>query len=233
MIIIHDKRLPEEAINKLNEYGECLSFYSEDITYQEIAGHPDIFFFPTKDLVIVAPNTPQYFINYLENKGIILKFGNNSVGNQKENSTHYNVVMTENYIVHNKKFTDSTILENLVNKTFIHVNQAYTRCSLLPLKNDSFITSDKGIEKELSKYGLGCLYISPKEILLPGYPHGCIGGCMGIYENNIFIIGHLKHHFEGEKLEFFLREHNYNVIYLYDGKLFDGGGLFFIKQKKS
>ncbi|MCL2290647.1 MAG: hypothetical protein FWC34_08100 [Bacteroidetes bacterium] len=232
MLIIHDKRLPKKVIIKLGEYGECLPFYSENITYQEISGHPDIFFFPSENHVIVASNTPSYFINFLKNKGISIKIGHNSIGSQKENSTCYNVVMTENFIIHNRKFTDTVILENFSDKTFIHVNQAYTRCSLLPLKNDTFITSDKGIEKELSKHGLTCLYISPKEILLPGYPHGFIGGCMGVYENNIFLIGYPKYHSEGEKLESFLRENNYKLISLYDGKFFDGGGVFFILLPK-
>jgi len=226
MIIIHDKRLPEEAVKNLNKHGKCLPFYTENITYQEIAGHPDIFFFPTKNFVIVAPNTPQQFINYLKDKKIALKIGNTPIGNQKENSTCYNVVMTEHYIIHNKKYTEASILENFGNKTFIHVNQAYTRCSLLPLKNDTFITSDKGIERALSKHGLNCLHISPKEILLPGYPHGFIGGCIGVSENTVFLIGHPKHHSEGEKLESFLQDNGYNLVSLYDGTFFDGGGLF-------
>jgi len=230
MLIIHDKRLPEEAIKKLNEYGECLPFYSENITYQEIAGHPDIFFFPAEESIIVAPNTPQHFINYLKKKEITTRIGNTPVGNQKKNSTCYNVVMTKNYIIHNEKYTDSSILENFTNKIFIHVNQAYTRCSLFALKNESFITSDRGIEKELSKRGLACLYISPKEIKLPGYPHGCIGGCLGIYENNVFLIGNPKHHPEGSKLEAFIRRNDYNLICLCDDQLFDGGGVFFVKD---
>lgn len=228
MLIIHDKRLPVEAIEKLNRFGECLPFYTENITYQEIAGHPDIFLFPTENFVIVAPNTPQHFINYLKTKKIAVKMGANPIGNQKENSTCYNVVMTENYIIHHRKFTDTTILKNFENKTFIHVNQAYTRCSLLPLRHDCFITSDRGIEKTLSKYGLDYLYISPNKILLSGYPHGFIGGCMGVSENNVFLIGHPKHHPDGDKLESFLRERNYNLICLYDGQFFDGGGVFFI-----
>jgi hypothetical protein len=227
MIIIHDKRLPKEAIEKLNEYGDCLPFLSENITCQEIAGHPDIFFFPTEEFTIVAPNTPQYFINYMKTKGLPLITGTTPVGNLKENSTCYNVVMTEKYLIHHRKFTDAAILQNTQDKIFIHVNQAYTRCSLLPLKNDSFITSDRGIEKTLSQHGLNCLYISPKEIILPGHPYGFIGGCMGVYERNVFLIGNPQHHSDGAKLEAFIHDNGYHLISLYDGKFFDGGGVFF------
>ncbi|MDL2228504.1 hypothetical protein LJC25_05255 [Bacteroidales bacterium OttesenSCG-928-K03] len=230
MIIIHDKRLPEEAIQNLQKYGDCLPFYSENITYKEIAGHPDIFFLPTEKFVIVAPNTPQHYIDYLKKQNVTLIIGQNSVGNKKEDSTCYNAVVSDNYIIHNKNFTDQSIFQNIKEKEFIQVNQAYTRCSLLPLKNDCFITSDRGIEKELLNNKLTCLYVSPKEIELPGFPYGFIGGCMGIFEDKVFIIGNLDFHPEGKKIEAFLHENDYQIISLYDGKLFDGGSIFFINN---
>ena len=230
MIIIHDKRLPEEVAGKLNKYGECMPFYSENITYEAIAGHPDIFFFPADKFVIVAPNTPRHYIDFLQNKGISLKFGNTLIGTKKDNSTCYNVVISDNYIIHNKKYTDTSIIENVCNKIFINVNQAYTRCSILPLRNDCFITSDKGIEKELSKQNINCLYISPKEILLQGFPNGFIGGCMGVYQNKVFLIGNPDFHPDGEKLKSFLYHNDYELISLYDGKFVDGGSLFFIEE---
>lgn len=228
MIIIHDKYLPKEAVATLHQYGECLPFYTENSTYEEIAGHPDIFFFPTRKYIIVAPNTPSQYIHFLKEKGFSLKTGNTVIGKEKENSTCYNVVLSDNYIIHNKKFTDISILENIKNKKFIHVNQAYTRCSLMPLKNDNFITSDRGIEKELSRYGLNCCYISPQEILLPGFSYGFIGGCMGICQDAVFIIGNLEYHVQGEELKKFLLSLNYDIVELYNGRLFDGGGLFFV-----
>jgi hypothetical protein len=228
MLIIHDKRLPKEAIATLRQYGECLPFYTENITYEEIAGHPDIFFFPIREYIIVAPNTPSQYISFLKEKRFSLKTGNTVVGKKKENSTCYNVVLSDNYIIHNEKFTDISILENIKNKTFLHVNQAYTRCSLMPLKNDTFITSDIGIEKELSKNGLNCCYISPQEILLPGFPYGFIGGCMGVCQDTIFIIGNLDYHSQGKELRKFLFSLNYDIVELYNGKLFDGGSLLFL-----
>ena len=227
MIIIHDKRLPQEAIARLQQYGQSLPFYTENITYEEIAGHPDIFFFPLENTIIIAPNTPSQYIDFLQERGIILIQGSTSVGAKKENLTCYNAVLSDNYIIHNKKYTDISILEKTKHKRFIHVNQAYTRCSLLPLKKDHFITSDKGIEKELSEHGLNCCYLSPKEILLPGFPYGFIGGCMGVYQNTVFVIGNLDFHSQGEKLRTFLSSLDYNIVELYGGKLFDGGSLFF------
>ena len=229
MIIIHDKRLPKEAIASLHQYGECVSFYTENSTYEEIAGHPDIFICPIGDKIIVAPNTPQEIITALLSAGLTLEKGTTAVGKKKQNSTSYNVVITDNYIIHNPKFTDSVILNSKGNRKFIPINQGYARCSLLPLKNDCFLTSDKGIEKDLSKHNLHSYYISPEEIILPGFPYGFIGGCMGIYRNTVFIIGNLGYHPQGEKLKTFLYSLHYEIVELYNGKLFDGGGLFFLE----
>lgn len=228
MIIIHDKRLPQDAIATLQQYGECLPFYTENITYEEIAGHPDIFFFPAEDYIIAAPNTPLQYLHFLQERGISIKIGNIAIGTKQENSTCYNAVLSDNYIIHNNKFTDISILENTKDKQFIHVNQAYTRCSLMPLKNDCFVTSDKGVENELIKKKLNCFYISPKEILLPGFPYGFIGGCMGVHKNTIFLIGNPDFHSDGKRLQSFLHELDYEIVSLYNGKFFDGGSLFFI-----
>ena len=229
MIIVHDKRLPKEAIATLHQYGECLPFYTENRTYEKIAGHPDIFICPIGDKIIVAPNTPQEFITALLSVGLTLEKGTTAVGEKKQNSTAYNVVVADNYIIHNPKFTDPAILNNKGNRKFVPIKQGYARCSLLPLKNDCFLTSDRGIEKDLSKHGLNCLYISPEKIVLHGFPYGFIGGCMGIYRNLVFIIGNLDYHPQGKDLKIFLHSLQYEIVELYDGQLFDGGGLFFLE----
>ncbi|MDR0367924.1 MAG: hypothetical protein LBH82_02125 [Bacteroidales bacterium] len=228
MIIVHDRRLPEEAIATLKQYGECLPFFTENITCEAIAGHPDIFFFPSEKHIIVAPNTPEYVVDFLQKKRFTLQKGVTCVGKEKENSSCYNVVLSDSYIIHNRKYTDVSILESVNNRMFIHVNQAYTRCSLLSLKGDNFITSDRGIEKVLLKQGLNCCYVSPKEILLPGYANGCIGGCMGVVGNRVFVCGDLDFYPERKRLQSFLHQLGYEVIPLYNGKLFDGGSLFFL-----
>jgi len=228
MQIIHHPHLPQEAIQALSKYGELLPFCSEDITQEAIACHPDIFLCPINDTLIVAPNTPSHFLELLSEKGISFEMGLHVIGKLKQDSAHYNVVVTERFIIHNKKYTDSAILARAGDRQFIHVNQGYTRCSLLPLKEDAFLTSDKGVAKVLQEHHLNYCYISPEEILLPSLPYGFIGGCMGVHQNQVFIIGNLKYLSEGEKVEQFLQGLGYEIVMLYDGQLFDGGSLFFL-----
>ena len=227
MIIIHDSRLPPEAINNLQKHGERLPFFTENITQNAIAGHPDIFFCPIDEKMIVAPNIPAVYMDFLHKHKVDFIAGKTIVGNRKQNTMPYNAVITDKYVIHNSRFTDASILEATKNKKFIDVKQGFTRCSLMPLKDDNFLVSDKGIEKKLQEYGLNCHYFSPEEIILPGFPYGFIGGCMGAYKNKIFIIGSLKYHSDGAETERLLKRLNYEIVELYDGKLFDCGSIFF------
>ena len=228
MLTIHDARLPEPIIQTLRLSGRCIVFFTTNITYQAIAGHPDIFFCQTGNSLIVAPNTPVEYLKILKKNAIPIIKGNTAVGETLAQATAYNAVITDKYIIHNRKYTDAAILAHQKNKEFIHVEQAFCRCSLLSLKNDHFLTSDAGIAKTLTKHGLFCLCVSSFDIILPPYMHGCIGGCMGIYDNKVFITGSLTHHRDGNLIKNLLTSLSYEIIELYDGKLYDGGGLFFL-----
>jgi hypothetical protein len=93
---------------------------------------------------------------------------------------------------------------------------------------NSFITSDRGIQKTLSAKGLEILYVSPEGILLPGFRNGFFGGSCGLHEGSLFISGSLTHFGEGQNVRRFADNHSVEIIELYDGPLVDGGGIFFL-----
>jgi hypothetical protein len=226
MFIIADHRIPDKAKLNLEAYGKVLYLEINGITYPAISCHPDIFLVKTNYRLVVAPNTPKEFLDRI----IQLKFpftkGKKYVGAEYPETSHYNAVETDKYLIHHKKYTDPKIRELTTGKEIIHVKQAYTRCNLIALRDNRFITSDKGIEKVLKRKGLEVLYVDPKGILLPGFDHGFIGGTCGVLDNQIFFLGSLNHFHEGEKIRTFLKD--YETIELYDGPLFDGGSLLFI-----
>lgn len=148
------------------------------------------------------------------------------VGKKYPHTAHYNAVVTDTFLIHNPKYTEPTILSECSSLELIEVKQAYTRCNVLALPNDRFITSDKGIEKALQRKGLEVLYTDPKGILLPGFKNGFFGGACGIYNQQVFFIGKLDHFPEGENVRDFLE--GYEIIELYDGPLFDGGSILFL-----
>ncbi len=228
MRIIGDARLPVPAIENLSAFGTFVPFATRGITYDAVFGHPDLFFCHYQQQLIVAPNLPESYFTLLKNWNIPFVKGKVPVGKLYPQTARYNTVVTDKFLIHNTKCADVSLKETFVRKDFIHVNQGYTRCNLLALNNDLFITSDKGIFKQLQKRRLEVHYFSPKGILLPGFEHGFLGGCLGIHENRIFIVGSLSRFPEGEKLSALLRSRNYEIVELYDGPLVDGGSLFFL-----
>ncbi len=227
MLIIGDARLPAKAIENLSAFGTFVPFATRDITYEAVSGHPDLFFCQQEQQVIVAPNTPKQYLTTLQNHNISFIQGRLYVGKKYPQTSRYNAVVTDNILVHNTIYTDTSLKEIFSKKEFIPVNQGYTRCNLLVLNNSLFITSDNGIYNQLQKRHLDVHYFSPEGILLPGFEHGFLGGCLGIFENRIFVTGSLSRFPEGKKLSILLESRHYEIVELYDGPLFDGGGLFF------
>ncbi|MDL2313307.1 hypothetical protein LJC68_10580 [Bacteroidales bacterium OttesenSCG-928-B11] len=225
MLIIHDARIPEEATCRLQQYGKTIPFMSQDIVPKPVAGHPDIFLCQVDDQLIIAPDIFETYHHLLKSSNFKLLKGKSSLKNSQNKPVYYNAVITDDLIIHHKNFTDEIILENSGNRKYIHVNQAFTRCSLLPLKDNRFITSDRGIEKQLLIEGFDCLYVNPRKIILPGYAYGLIGGCMGVSNQNLFIIGNVKNIDNPTQFVDFVEKSGYTIVELYGGSLFDGGGL--------
>lgn len=227
MLIIIDKKIPPEAKEKLTEFGELLELQTSGITYDAISGHPDIFFHKTPDRLIVAPNTPEKYIAELQKREIEFLMGEQLVGKKYPASSTYNAVSVGGLLIHNFRNTDSVITRVQEDADLIHVDQGYTRCNILALDEQHFITSDEKVKRVLDRFDKDCLYVSPEGISLPGFRHGFFGGCCGLHDNKVFIIGSLKHYDEGEKVNEYLSAKGYEIIELYDGQLFDGGSILF------
>lgn len=224
MKILADKRIPDQAKINLEKFGEVIFLETRGITYPAISGHPDIFFCKTRDRLVCAPNAPKIIIDNLYSKIA----GKYSVGEKYPETAFYNAVVTDKYLIHNQRYTDSVLKEKCRQLDFIQVTQAYTRCNLIALNNDRFITSDKGIEKALANLNLEVLFVNPQGISLPGFDHGFFGGTCGLRRDQIFFVGSLDHVADGEKIRKYLS--NYDIIELYDGPLYDGGSIIFLDK---
>ena len=228
--IIADGRMPEEAKKNLKKLGDVLFLNPTDITYKSISAHPDIFFFQGKDGLVYAPNAPKRIVKELKKRKIKLTEGKKEVGRKYPDTVPYNAVGIGDTLIHNLKHTDPTILSLYENH--IQVNQGYTRCNLVALKEDIFITSDEAISSATEKFKvqsseLKVLYIDPKQIKLEGHDHGFFPGCCGVWKNNLIVCGSTKYLKEKEALDKFLKDNDFNLIELYDGELVDVGSIFF------
>lgn len=228
MRILADARIPEQAKKTLSGIGELMEVSSEGLVYEAVSGHPDIFFCRTPGGIIAAPNAPEALVAGMRESGIKVEAGCLPVGMEYPASSRYNAVMTGSYFIHRLDITDKKLLTGAQGLKRISVRQGYTRCSLLPLRDGHFITSDKGIQKALEKEKLAVLFVDPRTIQLPGCPHGFFGGTCGVWGSLILIIGSLKYHPEGQMILGYLKDLDYSILELYDGPLFDGGSLFIL-----
>lgn len=228
-VAIIDARCNATIIEQLHNYvEEVFLFKSEGITYESISCHPDIFIYQDANKLIIAPNAPQELHDWLRQKGIVYIQGESRIGTTLQDSCYYNCVATKNRFFHREGFTDSAVFNHNQRKEFIQLPQSYTRCSMLPLTEETFITSDTGIHKALQKNGLTSFLFSPNEIQIAVHHNGFLGGTCGIADEKIFFLGNPLLHKDGERLYQFIEKSGLEIIPLCDEKLYDGGGIFFL-----
>lgn len=228
MLIISSINIPAEAIEQLEKYGTVLFFETHGLTYPAISCHPDVFMCQSDNQLIISPNTPAIFRNILRENKVQFLIGQSEVGISYPESAKYNAVITDHYLIHNLDITDKVIKDVSIDKKKIHVNQGYTRCNLLPIEHDSFITSDKGIYDTLTANELKVLLVNPDGILLSGFRNGFFGGVCGVHQNRIFSMGSLDELIDGKHVTSFIDHVGSKLIELYNGPLIDCGSLILI-----
>jgi hypothetical protein len=226
MLILIDKKAPDEVKHKLSEYGRVVFLETSGIVYDAISGHPDIFIFQHPGGLVTAPCLPGVIKNELMKTSIPVTTGDQILGAKYPETAIYNSLYTSYGVLHNTTVSDPKILES--HHEAIHCSQAYTRCNAIQV-GDIIITSDKGIEKTLLQKNIPAYYVDPQGIVLHGFNNGFFGGCCGIHENKLFICGSLKHLKKGINIRKLADDENFDIIELYPGPLMDVGGIFFIE----
>ncbi len=228
MLILIDKRTPYSIKHKLSSLGEVIDFYIPNNGYDSIKGHPDIFICSINKKLIISPSIENKYIELFNSKKINYTFGNQLIKNQYPYTCHYNATITNKYVIHNLKYTDKTIIDNTINHKHINVSQGYSRCNIISIDDDNFITSDYGIHKTLLKNNLNSLYLNPEKIILPSQKNGFIGGTTGICGRTIYFTGSLRHYPWGNMLKSFITNLNYEIKELCDDYLIDIGTILFV-----
>jgi hypothetical protein len=228
MLILFDSKMPEAAKEQLTAVGAIVEFATEGITYEAISGHLDIFFCPTPAGLIVAPNLPQTYIIVLNKHHIHFTPGQLAVGNLYPESARYNSLVTERFIIQSAGTSDPSIQKLNPDHELINIRQGYIRCNLIALPNDTFITSDRGIEKSLRQRMLEVLFVDPSPVRLEGFKHGFFGGACGLLENTLFVCGSLKYVKEKNQIENFCATSKVQIVELYKGQPVDVGTILFL-----
>ena len=213
-----DYRITEIEFLNLKNHGVIpIKVPKTNLVYDAINGHPDIqlSIIDSKNKhILVHKDIDKSFLNILDKYpyDIIL-----------------NALISGNFFMHNLKFTDPNLLSLCNEKTLLDVKQGYTKCSILKVKEDAFITSDKVIFNKLNSNGYDTLLVPPGDIILEGLDYGFIGGTGGmIDDNHLAFFGNLDKYLYGDIIKSFLYKHGVTPIYLNDSKLIDRGSILSI-----
>ncbi len=225
MLIIIDKRIPEEAKRELKQVGILAEVESTNRVYPSISGHPDIFIFQHQHHLIISPQLNKEVIEALDNNSINYSVGESIVGKKYPSTTAYNISANAGLFIGCAKYADPKIIREAQGKKWIESPQAYARCNSLILNQDYIITSEITVHK--SHYN--SLYINTEEIVLPGHKYGFIGGCMGINNRCLYVLGNLDRHSQGNEIRSYCKKSGYTIKELYNGPLLDAGGIFFVE----
>ena len=228
MICFVDYRTTENEINSLKKLNyDVIKIPKDNNLYEAINGHTDIQLnILNKHTLIVNKNINLSFKQLLETKNINFIESDNVLSSKYPSNISLNAYITDNYLVHNLKFTDKKILDYCKNKKNINVNQGYTKCSILPLREKAIITNDAGIYNTLKSEDFDILLLPFGDIELSGFNYGFIGGVGGmISSDSMAFFGSLDNYTFGNEVKNFLYKYDIKPIYLSNTKLIDRGSL--------
>lgn len=225
-----DYRTSDEEINILQNLNiNTIKVPRSSLVYPAIDGHVDIqlnILTNSSNHIIVHKNICTDFIETLDSLNISHIQSANSLSDKYPGNISLNALITKTHFIHNTKYTDPNLLSSQSNKKIINVSQGYTKCSVLPISDTAFITSDLGICKSLIHEGFDVLLIPPGDISLPSLDYGFIGGTGGmISSNTLALFGDLNSFKYGDEVKSFLYKHEIEYISLRKGKLIDRGSL--------
>lgn len=231
-----DERMRKVEKEKISQLGKIIEVKKNKNTYTEISSHTDIFICKVGDKLIVEPS--QYD-NFKKIKNV--KKGFETIGEMYPLDIKYNVCIIGNKAIHNFKYTDIALKEELLKNNYemINTTQGYTNCSIAVIDENSAIVTDKGLYKILEKNNIEVLYIKEElDIKLLSekcYSNkkGFIGGVISRVGNNIFVTGDLNKIDKEQKIRQFILKRGIEIIEFENIDVIDYGGIIEIDDDQS
>lgn len=117
-------------------------------------------------------------------------------------------------------------------RKIIPVKQGYAGCSCI-VSGNAVLTSDAGMHRTLTHYGIDCAFVQNSGIHLPGYNVGFIGGCGGVHDSgtgsrSLYLTGSPDSVVGGTSIRDFAARHDLTLLPLAETALTDYGGLKFL-----
>lgn len=231
--LIIDERMRDIEKQTLQRLGyELIEIKKSTKIYSEISSHVDIFACKVKNKIIAEKHVYDILKNKLK-KYIIIQ-GNSAIQNVYPKDINYNVCIVGNKAIHNFKYTDSQIVQELKKNNFelINVKQGYSNCSIAVIDENSIILNDKGLYNNLKDSGLDILFLDymPDIKLLNengkySEMNGFIGGAIARIDDNIVVFGDLNKVDNKSYIRKIIEKKNLNIIDFCGLDVIDYGGI--------
>ena len=219
-VFIADAKIP---------YATVITPPSIDVLPQSMRRHADL------GIVIVAPKKavcpPEscaYYKDALSPYGFEIIEGKSNIGSHYPKDSAYNVGIVGNKCFLNKSVCDKRLYEILISEGYeiIETQQGYSKCSICPIDEKTFITGDVSIARAGENAGLDVLLISNEGISLPGFSNGFWGGSCGMGgKGELLVNGDIGTLPSGEKIARFLNCRNIKISNLKKGEVLDIGSI--------
>lgn len=194
-----------------------------------LKGHPDLLVhsLPKGNLVVDRDNY-DYYKDLFKDYNIIKS--EKSLNSIYPRDISLNAVVFKNLFIHNLKYTDKNLLEFYSKKGYklIDVKQGYTKCNISIGKN-VLITSDRDIYYKVKSFEK-ILLIDHKQIILPGFNYGFIGGASGLINDTLYFTGSLKNHSSYNEIIDFLGKNNEKYDFLTSSDIIDYGSILSLEK---
>ena len=183
---------------------------------------------------VAEPTIYQYYKKHLEIYGVNVTKGKKIISSNYPEDISYNVVITENFLMHNQKYTDDIINKHVrsLDMSIYNVKQGYTKCATCIIDKNALITSDEGIYKICLQNGIDCLLVEKDTIKLGDRNDGFIGGCCGMigYKTLLFC-GDISAHKSYTEIMKFTERYNVKIVSSSNEVLTDVGSIIPVVQE--
>lgn len=230
-LAVVDERISSRAEDGLNALGvKVLKLQPHRGLYPAVSGHPDMQLHHIGGKTLIyAPGTDRTLLDALASHGFTLIMGESILTPSYPADIAYNVARVGSWYFHNLRYTDPVvrgILEGIGIEP-VHVEQGYSKCSVLPVGKESIITTDTGIARAAEKRGLDVLLIDyERSIRLPGLDHGFIGGTAGMLGDAVCALnGNIRRLDCFDDILSFLSKNNIKIVELSDEQVTDIGSI--------
>jgi len=230
-LAVVDCRISDASSRSLERLGvKLLRIPAHKALYGAVCSHPDMLLHHIGgNLIVYAPGTYAGLLAALGYCGFSLIQGEKALTGAYPGDIAYNVARVGKYYFHNLRYTDPVIVRHMdrLGVEPVHVEQGYAKCSILPVDENSIVTTDVGIARVAEKKGFDVLLLKcGSSIRLDGLNYGFIGGaCAMISPVDCAVNGSLQKLNDSERFISFLSKKNINIKELSNYDVTDIGSI--------